>query len=84
MHMVGSCEKLGSWDVGRSVHMAWTDGNVWEAKVVFPPGTVRVEYKYVLRTPDGALAWEHGGNHALELPPESHFVQAFDAWGCGG
>jgi len=75
MHMVGSCDLIGAWDLGRSVRMAWTKGNVWKAKVVFPAGTMRVEYKYVFRKADGAMDWEHGGNHVLELPPDGHFMQ---------
>ncbi|CAK0854205.1 unnamed protein product, partial [Prorocentrum cordatum] len=35
VNLVGSCDLLGCWDVGKSVHMAWTEGNVWAGKVAF-------------------------------------------------
>lgn len=81
LHLVGSCDCLGCWDVGRGVHMAWTIGNIWRAKVVFPAGAAWIEYKYVLRKGDGSVDWEGGSNHALELPSAGRFLRRIDHWG---
>ncbi|CAE7456422.1 GLAA [Symbiodinium natans] len=36
LYMVGSCEELGSWTLSHKVHMGWSEGNIWRAKVEIP------------------------------------------------
>eukprot|EP00913_Durusdinium_trenchii_P001704 g1576.t1 len=48
LYLVGSVDELGLWDCRRAVHMAWTAGNVWTAKVSIPADRNVVEYKYLI------------------------------------
>lgn len=36
--VVGGTQRLGDWSVERAMSMAWTDGDVWTAKVDLEAG----------------------------------------------
>eukprot|EP00440_Ansanella_granifera_P041698 gb/GFBE01045211.1/.p1 GENE.gb/GFBE01045211.1/~~gb/GFBE01045211.1/.p1 ORF type:complete len:167 (+),score=24.12 gb/GFBE01045211.1/:1-501(+) len=80
LHVIGSSPELGSWDLAQKVHMCWTEGNVWVARVDFSSGPRAVHYKYVATTDDITL-WESGLNHHLEVGSGS--VKQSDQWGGG-
>ncbi|CAK8989841.1 unnamed protein product [Durusdinium trenchii] len=65
LYLVGSVDELGLWDCRRAVHMAWTAGNVWTAKVSIPADRNVVEYKYLIGQ-HGQFQWEGGCNHRFE------------------
>jgi ABC-type uncharacterized transport system auxiliary subunit len=36
--VVGQDQVLGSWQPGQSVALSWSEGDIWRAEVVLPPG----------------------------------------------
>ncbi len=36
--IVGSHQKVGSWEPNRGLELKWTDGHVWVGEAAFPPG----------------------------------------------
>eukprot|EP00930_Biecheleria_cincta_P023306 TRINITY_DN16861_c0_g1_i2.p1 TRINITY_DN16861_c0_g1~~TRINITY_DN16861_c0_g1_i2.p1 ORF type:complete len:208 (-),score=42.10 TRINITY_DN16861_c0_g1_i2:55-588(-) len=81
--IVGSSAELGSWDLERRVPMSWTDGDVWVAKVEFPPGKQDVQYKYLLKKSDGGIVWESGLNHHTQVGMGVSPLKCPDRWGEG-
>eukprot|EP00931_Biecheleriopsis_adriatica_P050528 TRINITY_DN29260_c0_g1_i2.p1 TRINITY_DN29260_c0_g1~~TRINITY_DN29260_c0_g1_i2.p1 ORF type:complete len:163 (-),score=35.33 TRINITY_DN29260_c0_g1_i2:32-520(-) len=80
LFVVGSAPELGSWDLSKKVHMRWTEGDVWRAKVEFPAGQSTVEYKYVVSQADITL-WESGNNHMIQVGAGA--VTCNDEWNRG-
>mmetsp|Transcript_44758 Transcript_44758/g.81053 ORF Transcript_44758/g.81053 Transcript_44758/m.81053 type:complete len:175 (-) Transcript_44758:13-537(-) len=78
--LAGTCPELGEWDVSRSAGMAWSEGNVWLAKVTLPRD-IKVEYKYVVRLGGLGEIWEPGNNHFFEVNESSRLRG--DQWGAG-
>lgn len=68
--MVGSTDTLGNWDPQRGVGMQWSEGDVWYVDLEVPAcgHHLEMEYKYVIRDPDGsACTWKPGSNYRLSL-----------------
>lgn len=67
--MVGSSEQLGNWDPSRAMGMRWSEGDVWTVDLEVAPGPhVELEYKYVIRQPDGSVChWKPGENCSFSL-----------------
>ena len=79
--LVGSVRELGNWEATDSaVNLKWTDGDVWTTTVAVKRADVpRIEYKYLVRSPDSSVRWESGGNHNVLRPPAAEMVQV-DTW----
>jgi hypothetical protein len=70
--LVGCCPQLGSWDVGSALPMTWTEGHVWRASLELEetPGAP-LQYKALVRQPDGSVMWERGDNHVAAFGERS-------------
>lgn len=67
--LVGSGEALGNWSVENGKRMHWTDGDVWQVDFEVSAGPeVQLEYKYVVRSQEGALYWKPGDNCQIKVP----------------
>eukprot|EP00884_Botryococcus_braunii_P016819 jgi/Botrbrau1/3820/Bobra.0183s0050.1 len=81
--VVGSDGLLGGWDVGQAAEMKWTPGDIWTIKLELGQLHDLLEYKYVIRNPDGeVVAWKPGPNCSLtlhQLPSSSKFAVS-DTW----
>ncbi|MET8755439.1 carbohydrate-binding module family 20 domain-containing protein [Streptomyces sp. NPDC004667] len=62
--VVGSVPELGSWAPDRAVPANAAQYPDWTAQVL--THSVRVEFKYIIKKPDGSVVWEAGGNRLLE------------------
>lgn len=80
LHLVGSTPETGSWDLARSLHMYWTEGNIWVCKVKLPATVEKVEYKYVVKG-NGNSIWENGSNHVFQVTASSGTQSQLDRWG---
>ncbi|GAB1642238.1 S8 family serine peptidase [Krasilnikovia sp. MM14-A1259] len=70
--VVGNLPELGGWDPARGVPLAAGGYPVWSGGAGLPAGTP-VEYKYVIRDPDGAVTWEPGENRAMLIPASGRY-----------
>jgi len=79
--IVGGSPDLGNWVLADGVPLAWTEGDLWNATVNLPAGTV-TEYKYVVVGQGGhAAAWQQGNNSVLALRQADDVVEVYDNWG---
>ncbi|GBF93228.1 20S proteasome subunit beta [Raphidocelis subcapitata] len=87
--IVGSSEDLGNWDPRRGVGMQWSEGDVWQVEFEVSAGPqLELEYKYVVRNPDGGIAaWKPGSNFRVRVgadtgraAPLPGGVAVRDAW----
>ncbi|KAI0562337.1 Starch binding protein [Gracilaria domingensis] len=74
--VVGNCETLGGWEVGRGARMEVFEGWMF-AEVFVARGDV--EYKYVVEDGDGAVFWEGGQNRRVVVDGELT-VRVDDRW----
>jgi len=60
IQLVGGAPELGSWILSDGVPLVWSEGDMWNATVQLPAGSV-VEYKFVVTGGGGhAVAWQQG------------------------
>jgi Starch binding domain len=79
--VVGGSPDLGNWVLADGVPLAWSEGDMWNATVDLPAGTV-TEYKYVVVGQGGhAAAWQQGNNSVLALRQADDVVEVYDNWG---
>lgn len=82
--LVGDDEKLGRWNPEGCKPMYWdaVDGSaVWQTEAVFEAGR-HLEYKYIIRLPDGTVkGWQPGQNQEVDVPavPRADFTVK-DEW----
>ncbi|GAB7363281.1 hypothetical protein MBLNU230_g3562t1 [Neophaeotheca triangularis] len=71
IYLTGSHPLLGSWEPAAAVPLtetgSWQSYPLWNGTVELPRGQ-RVEYKFLLKTADGAWEWECCENRILEVP----------------
>jgi len=82
--LVGNKEPLGCWDPEKCVKMEWREGDIWVGEVELNAELTSdpLEYKYMVRNPDGTvIEWKPGENIVLQLPKEPLAeVVVGDAW----
>ncbi|MDH6139584.1 alpha-amylase [Kitasatospora sp. GP30] len=59
--LVGSIPALGSWTTSQAIPLSSAGYPVWNGTVTLPANTY-VEYKYLIKNPDGSVVWEPGTN----------------------
>ncbi|AIR96195.1 CBM20 domain-containing protein [Streptomyces glaucescens] len=66
----GSAPQLGAWDPAKAVPLGTTASAYphWSAGVQLPVGAI-VQYKYLKRSPTGAVTWESVPNRTLTVSP---------------
>ncbi|MDI5965485.1 carbohydrate-binding module family 20 domain-containing protein [Streptantibioticus silvisoli] len=64
VYVTGSVAALGGWDTGKAIPLSSAAYPVWDATVQLPADTA-VQYKYIMKNPDGSVTWESGDNNAL-------------------
>ncbi|MFJ3928371.1 carbohydrate-binding module family 20 domain-containing protein [Streptomyces sp. NPDC090022] len=71
--VVGNVAALGAWDPGRAVALDAHGYPTWAAQALLTSDSALdgVEYKYLVREPDGTLTWEDGPNRLLRPRPGS-------------
>jgi alpha-amylase len=69
MFVVGSAPELGSWNTNNAVPLNWVDSDSWAGMVTFTSskGTT-VQYKYIVKNPNGSVIWESDPNHSYAVP----------------
>ncbi|CAK0784239.1 hypothetical protein CVIRNUC_007443 [Coccomyxa viridis] len=85
--LVGSSQRLGNWQADDGLEMQWNEGDVWTIDLDLPlENGIDMEYKYVIRGPDGHITWKPGSNYNIALPGEDSAnwlqiaVAIRDAW----
>lgn len=63
----GNVPALGEWDPTRAAPMI-RSGDAWLATIVAPPGA-ELDFKFLRRGRDGAVAWEDGSNRIEKARP---------------
>ena len=68
--IVGNTPELGFWDTSKARPLAWVDSDTWSGTVYFTDMTKgkSIEYKYIVKNPDGSVIWEGGSNHTYTVP----------------
>ena len=68
--VVGDAPELGFWDPAKARPLSWVNSNTWSGDVYFTNyskcGTL--QYKYIVKNPNGSVIWEGGTNHIRTLP----------------
>ncbi|WP_033216324.1 carbohydrate-binding module family 20 domain-containing protein [Kitasatospora phosalacinea] len=80
LYLAGNLAELGGWDPAKAVPLS-TDGAhypLWTAGLQLPPNTP-IEYKYLIKNPDGTVVWENGGNRTAVTPATGTFTTN-DTW----
>ncbi|RZU49464.1 subtilisin family serine protease [Krasilnikovia cinnamomea] len=72
VYVVGDVPQLGGWDPARGVPLGAGGYPVWSGGVGLPAGT-QIEFKYVIRDPDGTVTWEPGANRTALTPPSGRY-----------
>ncbi|BFU43166.1 S8 family serine peptidase [Krasilnikovia sp. MM14-A1004] len=72
VYVVGDVPQLGGWDPARGVPLGAAGYPVWSGGVGLPAGTP-IEFKYVIRDPDGTVTWEPGANRTALTPPSGRY-----------
>ncbi|KAF8055666.1 rca [Scenedesmus sp. PABB004] len=62
---VGGPEPLGAWDVDAAPPLQWSEGDVWSATLLLPPG--QHEFKLMVVNADGTFDWEAGDNRTVSV-----------------
>ncbi len=80
VYLVGNLAELGGWNAAAAIPLTTGAGSypVWTGAVQLPPNTP-IQYKYVIKNPDGSVVWESGANRSTVTPPTGTFT-ANDAW----
>lgn len=71
--VVGSSDKLGSWNSERGLKLEWNEGNIWKCSIRLPEK--HTEYKYVCVWDEGQR-WEEGDNRKIHFDEVLHY----DIW----
>ncbi|MFF4341692.1 carbohydrate-binding module family 20 domain-containing protein [Kitasatospora sp. NPDC001540] len=80
VYLTGNLAELGGWNPAAAVPLTTGSGSypTWTAALQLPPNTP-VEYKYLIKNPDGSVVWEGGANRTVTTPPTGTFTAA-DTW----
>ncbi|MEU7906952.1 S8 family serine peptidase [Actinoplanes sp. NPDC049118] len=70
--LVGNLPVLGGWNPAGGLALDPGGYPVWSGATGLPPNTA-VEFKYVIRNPDGSIVWEDGANRTTVTPPTGRF-----------
>ncbi len=70
IYVVGNTPELGFWDPAKARPLSWVDADTWSGDVYFTDYSKcqTIEYKYIVKNPDGSIVWEGGSNHVRTLP----------------
>ncbi|GGN71050.1 hypothetical protein GCM10010112_38010 [Actinoplanes lobatus] len=71
--VAGNLPELGAWDPARAVPLSADGYPVWTGNVGLPPNTA-VEFKYIVKDPDGTVTWEEGANRTTITPPTGQYI----------
>ncbi|WP_433825763.1 S8 family serine peptidase [Actinoplanes sp. CA-015351] len=71
--VAGNVAELGEWDPARAVPLSAATYPVWSGGVSLPPNTP-VEFKYLIKNPDGTITWENGANRTTVTPPTGVYI----------
>ncbi|MEI7522704.1 MAG: 4-alpha-glucanotransferase [Mariniphaga sp.] len=66
LYVTGSASEFGAWDPAHALPMKSAVAGEWELNCEFS-SEARLEYKYLLKNPDGNFIWEGGKNRALDI-----------------
>ena len=73
--IIGDCEELGNWDHDKSYGMEFVNENTWIATVGFRPDQAKViNYKFIVRSPNGETIVEYLINRKLIMPLEGRIA----------
>ena len=64
VYLVGSIPALGDWDPSQAIPLSSNGYPNWNGVVTLPADTA-VQYKYLIKNPDGSITWEPGNNHSF-------------------
>ncbi|MBI5841077.1 MAG: alpha amylase N-terminal ig-like domain-containing protein [Chloroflexi bacterium] len=67
--IVGNVPELGNWNTAQAVPLAWVNSNTWSGPVTFTASKGQtIQYKYIVKNPNGSIVWEGGSNHTYTVP----------------
>jgi len=69
VYIVGNIIELGNWDPNRAIRMFNSSASIaqfpsWFQDVSVPKNT-RIEFKFIMRNPQGQVIWESGANRVI-------------------
>ncbi|MEV0902109.1 S8 family serine peptidase [Actinoplanes sp. NPDC049802] len=73
VYVAGNLAELGGWDPARARPLSADGYPVWSGSVSLPPNTA-VEFKYLVKDPDGTVTWEAGANRTTVTPPTGQYI----------
>ncbi|MFF7183018.1 carbohydrate-binding module family 20 domain-containing protein [Streptomyces sp. NPDC008121] len=77
--VVGDAPDLGAWDPSKAVPLDPAQYPVWSASVSLP-ARQPVDFKYLIKSPNGSVRWEEGENRKLTPPREGVAFTTHDAF----
>ncbi len=76
VYIVGNVPELGNWNTAQAVKLNWVNNNTWSGPVTFTTSKGQtIEYKYIVKNPDGSIIWEGGSNHTYTVPSSGNGSQ---------
>ncbi len=80
LHLTGSLEELGSWDVRKAANLQYINDGLWSVCIEVPDHTPLIEYKYFLQS-NGITIFEPWDKNHLEVfdTPGSKYT-LYDTW----
>jgi alpha-amylase len=69
IYIVGNVPELGNWNTAQAVKLNWVNTNTWSGPVIFTTSKGQtIQYKYIVKNPNGSVIWEGGSNHSYTVP----------------
>ncbi|MBI2332671.1 MAG: hypothetical protein HYU84_11020, partial [Chloroflexi bacterium] len=69
IYIVGNVPELGNWNTAQAVKLNWVNSNTWSGPVTFTTSKGQtIQYKYIVKDPNGSIIWEGGSNHTYTVP----------------
>ncbi|BCY13000.1 S8 family serine peptidase [Actinoplanes sp. L3-i22] len=73
VYVAGNVAELGGWDPAKALPLTADGYPTWSGSASLPPDTA-VEFKYLIRNPDGSVEWETGPNRTTTTPHTGQYV----------
>ena len=76
LFICGAPDKLGRWNPAKALPLTEGEHNEWSLALNAEQLRFPFEYKFIVKSKDGAVYWESGPNRILDIPP----LPAGDVW----
>jgi 4-alpha-glucanotransferase len=77
----GQGKQIGNWDSHKAIKMNYIHDGFWELDLEVPKTTEEIEYKYLIKEPDGSVVWEWGAPRKINTAVKKYpVIYCYDNW----